>query len=204
MTGNHELCMLIDGVVKRFPPAFVRINTPYYKGTVKALCMENPVQELIVGNVPGAVGVEACYEVEVVEQREMIGDKHKIEYETQLKQMPVENEEGEKMSEIESVVNTKESCKMEQNVTAEEENHCAAVQTRAMKIKEGKPQKPLKVTTIPGLDVGPEQLIEQQKTDQTLKKYWELAENPMENGKAQFLIMKSYTGSTLANMMEKG
>jgi len=52
---------------------------------VKALCMENPVQELIVGNVPGAVGVEACYEVEVAEQREMIGDKHKIEYETQLK-----------------------------------------------------------------------------------------------------------------------
>ena len=34
-----------------------------------------------------------------------------------------------------SVVNTKESCKMEQNVTAEEENHCAAVQTRAMKFE---------------------------------------------------------------------
>ena len=67
--------------------------------------MENPVQELIVGNIPGAVGVEACYEVEVAEQREMIGDKHKIEYETQLKQIPVENEEGEKMSEIDSVVN---------------------------------------------------------------------------------------------------
>ena len=30
-----------------------------------------------------------------------------------------------------------------------------------------------------------EQLIEQQKTDQTLKKYWELAENPVENGKAE-------------------
>ena len=57
-----------------------------------------------------------------------------------------------------------------------------------MKIKEGKPQKPLKVTTIPGLDVGPEQLIEQQKADQTLKKYWELAENPVENGKAQFFV----------------
>ena len=143
--------------------------------------MENPVQELIVGNVPGAVGVEACYEVEVAEQREMIGDKHKVEYETQLKQIPVENEEDDKMSEIESVVNTKESCKMEQNVIAEEENHCAAVQTRAMKIKEGKPRKPLKVTTIPGLDVGPKQLIEQQKADQTLKKYWELECGPMPN-----------------------
>jgi len=40
MTGNHELCMLIDGVVKRFPTAIVKIDTPYYKVTVKALCME--------------------------------------------------------------------------------------------------------------------------------------------------------------------
>jgi len=50
-------------------------------------------------------------------------------------------------------------------------------------VKEGKPQKPLKVTTIHGQNIGPQQLIEQLKTDQTLKKYWELAENPVENGK---------------------
>jgi len=70
MTGNHELCMLTDGVVKRYPTAIVKIDTPYYKGTVKALCKENPVQELIVGNVSEAKGVEACYEVEVTEQSE--------------------------------------------------------------------------------------------------------------------------------------
>ena len=58
---------------------------------------------------------------------------------------------------------------MEQAVITDEENHCAAVQTTAMKVKEGKSQKPFKVTTIHGLDIGPEQLIEQQKTDQTLK-----------------------------------
>jgi len=73
------------------------------------------------------------------------------------------------MSEIESVINTKEGCDVEQDVIANEENHCAALQTRAMKVKEGKPQKPLKVTTIHGLEIGPEELIEQQKTDQTLK-----------------------------------
>jgi len=39
-----------------------------------------------------------------------------------------------------------------------------------MKTKEGKPQKPLKVSTLPGLDIGPEQLIEQQKANQTLKR----------------------------------
>ena len=81
--------------------------------------------------------------------------------------------------------NNKESCGVEQAVITDEENHCAAVQTRAMKVKEGKPQKRLKVTTIHGLDIGPED-IEQPKTDQALKKYWELAANPVENGKAQF------------------
>ena len=75
MTGNHELCMLIDGVVKRFPTAIVKIDTTYYKGTVKALCIENPVQEVIVGNVSGAKGVEACYAAEVTEQSEVIYDK---------------------------------------------------------------------------------------------------------------------------------
>jgi len=92
------------------------------------------------------------------------------------------------MSEIESVVNTKESSEMKQAAIADEENHCAAVQTRAMKVKEGKPQRPLKVTTVPGLDIGTEQLVEQQKADQTLKKYWELAENPVETGNVQFFI----------------
>jgi len=58
-------------------------------------------------------------------------------------------------------------------VITDQVNRRAAVQTTAMRVEKGKPQKPLKVTTVPGLDIGPEQLIEQQKTDQTLKKYWD-------------------------------
>ena len=136
MTGNHELCMLVDGVVKRFPTAFVKINTPYYKGMVNALCMENPVQELIVGSVAGATWVEACYEVEVAELSEVVGDKHEVKCETQYKRVPVENEENEKMSEIEREVNNTESSEVKQDVIVNEENHCTAVQTRAMTAKE--------------------------------------------------------------------
>jgi len=43
---------------------------------------------------------------------------------------------------------------------------CAAVQTRAMKQRELKTPKPLKVRSIDGLDIGPEQLIEQHRTDE--------------------------------------
>jgi len=56
MTGSYELCMLIDGVVKRYPPAIVDLDTPYYTGMVKVLCMDTPVQDIIVGNIPGARG----------------------------------------------------------------------------------------------------------------------------------------------------
>ena len=54
MTGSYELCMLIDGVVKRYPTAVVELNTPYYTGTVKMLCMDTPVQDVIIGNIQGA------------------------------------------------------------------------------------------------------------------------------------------------------
>jgi len=188
MPGNHELCMLID--CEKVPMAVVKINTPYYTGTVKALCMENPVQELIIENMSGATGVEASYEGEVTEQSEVIND----EVDTQPTE--VGNEEIGNFSENHNVVSNAESSEMKEIVIADEENHCASVQTKAMKAKECKPQKPLKVTLISllhlgnqvtmiqGLDIGPEQLIEQQKADQTLKRYWELVDSPVENGKA--------------------
>ena len=30
MTGSYELCMLIDGIVKRYPTAMVELDTPYF------------------------------------------------------------------------------------------------------------------------------------------------------------------------------
>ena len=50
--------MLIDGVIKRYPMAVMELKTPYYTGTVKALCVENPVQDIIIGNVSGALRAE--------------------------------------------------------------------------------------------------------------------------------------------------
>jgi len=32
MTESYELCMLIDGVVKRYPTAIVDLDTAYYTG----------------------------------------------------------------------------------------------------------------------------------------------------------------------------
>jgi len=75
-------------------------------------------------------GVEECYEAEVTEQSKVIYGKHKVEGETKhnLNKYRYRNE---KTSEIENVVDNNESCGVEQAVITDEENHCAAVQTRA-------------------------------------------------------------------------
>ena len=52
MTGGTETCILIDGTVRRTPVAEIDIEMPYYSGRVNAVCMENPLYDVIIGNVP--------------------------------------------------------------------------------------------------------------------------------------------------------
>ena len=54
----------------------------------------------------------------------------------------------------------------------------AAVETRAMKVKEAKATKPLKVSQgLSGLNVSSKQFKEDQKADKTLTKAWQMAES---------------------------
>jgi len=53
-TGTTSLCMLIDGTVRHYPTAIVELDTPYLSGRVQALCMDDPVHDVIIGNVPVA------------------------------------------------------------------------------------------------------------------------------------------------------
>ena len=52
MTGGTETCILIDGTVRRTPVAEIEIETPYYTGKVKAVCMDNPLYDVIIGKCP--------------------------------------------------------------------------------------------------------------------------------------------------------
>jgi len=83
ITGNYELCMLIDGVVKRFPTAIVKIQHSVLQRHSKGIMHGEP--------------------------SEVIGNRHEVECETQQKQVPVENGENEKMSEIVSMVSNTDS-----------------------------------------------------------------------------------------------
>ena len=53
MTGSSKYCVLFDGTVRKFPVAKVKIRSPFFSGICEALCAENPVFDLIIGNVEG-------------------------------------------------------------------------------------------------------------------------------------------------------
>ena len=52
--GKNQTCVLADGSRIKVPVAQVFITTPFLKGQYEVWCMDNPVYDLIVGNVPDA------------------------------------------------------------------------------------------------------------------------------------------------------
>ena len=141
MTGTYELCMLIDGVVKRYPTAVVELKTTYYTGTAKMLCMESPVQDIIIGNIPGALGAE-------IQQNTGTNDITDLAVEAK----PTDNDISTKFNTASSNTTNKSSIKSDTNeqINSDSTTHeqCAAVHTRAMVAKESKPPKPLKVKSV--------------------------------------------------------
>ena len=53
-TGEMGHIMTMDCTIKQAPMAKVEVDTPFYIGTVEALCLQDPLFDLIIGNVPGA------------------------------------------------------------------------------------------------------------------------------------------------------
>ena len=53
-TRRNQTMVMADCTSRVLPEAKVSIDTPYYKGDVLALCLENPLVDLIVGNIRGA------------------------------------------------------------------------------------------------------------------------------------------------------
>ena len=45
--------MMIERTTLQLPEAKVSLDTPYFKGDTLALCMENPLFDVIIGNIPG-------------------------------------------------------------------------------------------------------------------------------------------------------
>ena len=67
LTEAEETCVLIDGshgTVRKTPVAKVEVNTPYYQGKVRAVCMRNPLYDVIIGNISGVKSEDEVQEIQ--------------------------------------------------------------------------------------------------------------------------------------------
>ena len=74
LTGDVHLCRLIDGTLRRFPIARVRVDTPYLAGEIEAMCMQDPIYDLIIGNLPGVTDAEGSSEKVSTDPEESVTD----------------------------------------------------------------------------------------------------------------------------------
>ena len=66
-TGSMGYVMAIDRTLKEAPIAEIKMDTPYYTGVTQAICLRDPLFDLVIGNIPEAwnpddpvFGVETC------------------------------------------------------------------------------------------------------------------------------------------------
>ena len=53
MTDKKWSCALIDRTIRGLPVTKLQVDTPYYKGELYAMCVEDPIYDLIIGNIQG-------------------------------------------------------------------------------------------------------------------------------------------------------
>ena len=52
--------MMVDIFLIQSPTAIFMVNCPVYSGKVYALCLDDPVCDVIIGNILGALPIELC------------------------------------------------------------------------------------------------------------------------------------------------
>ena len=45
---------MVDSSIIYASMAYINVNTPFFTGRTKCICLDNPVYDLIIGNIPGA------------------------------------------------------------------------------------------------------------------------------------------------------
>ena len=53
MTDKKWSCALTDRTIRTLPVAKLQLDTPYYTGELYAMCVEDPIYDLIIGNIQG-------------------------------------------------------------------------------------------------------------------------------------------------------
>ena len=131
--------------------------------------MDNPVQDIIIGNIPGASGVHSnLVNTKATVTPDKVSSNHSLHTGILKANRELSKAVQEPVTNSEICLNTN-TFAVDVDTTTD---MGTAVQTRAMVIKESVKLSPklLKVKSVPGLDIGAEELKVKQKADKLLKR----------------------------------
>ena len=176
-TGRNQRLMSITSRMEEFPVAWIQIDTPVFVGQVHALCLPNPICDLIIGNIPGVhpeiLGSSGRYMVqgEDVELTDVKSYEKDVDTSTDLDV----NENGEIRKPVQEIL-----IKDGQEVIG------GAVQTREGCIRETHPLKPLLIHgDLEYQQCSPKQFKEAQTQDPSLDRFFEWAKEPFQGNNSQ-------------------
>ena len=159
MTNEKQAVILIDGTTRQFPVAKVSVDSPYFSGEVRALCMPNALCDLVIGNIPGAKDPsEPNHKWEPICLRNGVSGSEAPQVDHNIKS----REDSDDEIEMENQQLLQISSKQEEVMM---------VETRAQAEQKKKVLKPLKVADSVG-EVTPEDFRSAQKEDKTLENLW--------------------------------
>ena len=58
LTGSMGYVMAIDRTLKEALIAEIKVDTPYYTGVAQAICLRDPLFDLVIGNISGASNLD--------------------------------------------------------------------------------------------------------------------------------------------------
>ena len=176
-TGSNQRLMSITSRMEEFPVAWIQIDTPVFVGSVHALCLPNPICDLIIGNIPGV-------------HPEILGSSGRY-------LVQEGNQELTKVKAYENDLDTREDLdinkdddrmKSTQDMLAKEEKEVigGAVQTREGRSREVHPLKPLLIHgNLEYQQCSPKQFKEAQTQDPSLDRFFEWAKEPFQGNNSQ-------------------
>ena len=141
LNGKWCVCVMIDKTSIKAPMADIEIDSDVYKGKTEAMCMEDPVCELVIGNIPGA---SHSFAKIVTESKGVSIGKPKITGTNNTVSDSQDNDSNNPMPE------NHETGSKHQDSNNDYETHLAqAVVTRAQAVEAKKPVKKLKTISLP-------------------------------------------------------
>ena len=167
LTGEIKMMVLINRIVVKVPVAMCFVRTPMLTGFVEVLCLEDPICELIIGNVPGIQDDRAC-DVTVGDEAGKEDDVH----DESRHEIASEDDEGSAPTSDEQVEGKPAGIKAMQMLQVDT---AGAVTTRARRMREAKPCEPLLVPVADQTGISVAEFREKQRDDPSSKRLWESA-----------------------------